>query len=134
MHGVLGRNGWAPSSACEEVEIEMEVERDGTCVGQLPTVPRSRISVMDTFLHSHQLSDVIPYTKHQVRNRSWHFLRDPINVVHHLWNLQHPSHRMGLSTFYRLLKHVPWVKCSIKATTATAMVCACPYDVGSGGC
>ena len=37
---------------------------------------------------------------------------------------------MALSTFYKQLKYLPWVKSCIKATTATAMVCACPYHVG----
>ena len=128
MIGVLGRNGWTPcSAACGDNDMEVEVEAVSSCVGQPAT---SRICVLDSFLCSQQQSDVSPYKKHQVRNRSWHFLRDPIHVVHALWNVQHPSHRMALSTFYKQLKYLPWIKSCIKATTATAMVCACPYHVG----
>ena len=110
--------------------MEVEVEGDDTCVGQPPTVPTCCISVMDEFLCSQQISDISPFKKHQVRKRSWQFLREPVHVVHALFNLQHPAHRMGLSTFYKRMKRVPWVKTNNKATTATSMVCACPYHVG----
>ena len=96
--------------------MEVEVEGDDTCVGQPPTVPTCCISVMDKFLCSQQISDMSPFKKHQVRKRSWQFLREPVHVVHALFNLRHPAHRMGLSTFYKRMKRVPWVKTSTKAT------------------
>lgn len=129
--GVLGNHGFRPPCrAPEEGDVEVEVEGDDTSVGQPPTVPTCCISVMDKFLCSQQISDMSPFKKHQVRKRSWQFLREPVHVVHTLFNLQHPAHRMGLSTFYKRMKRVPWVKTNNKATTATSMVCACPYHVG----
>uniref|UniRef100_A0A7S1NGQ4 Uncharacterized protein n=1 Tax=Eutreptiella gymnastica TaxID=73025 RepID=A0A7S1NGQ4_9EUGL len=129
MHGVLGRNGWAPCTPCEEQEVSTE-DREDACVGRPPRLKTSTISLLDNFLCSQQVSDLSPYKKHTVRNRSWHFLRDPIHVVQKLWKFQHPSHRLGLSTFYKALKYVPWVKSTYKCATAIAMVSACPYNVG----
>ena len=116
-HGIICR----PLCAPEEGEVEVEVEGDDTSVGQPPTVPTCCISVMDKFLCSQQISDMSPFKKHQVRKRSWQFLREPVHVVHTLFNLQHPAHRMGLSTFYKRMKRVPWVKTNNKATTATSI-------------
>ena len=79
--GVLGRLGFRPPCrAPEEGDVEVEVEGDDTSVGQPPTVPTCCISVMDKFLCSQQISDMSPFKKHQVRKRSWQFLREPVRA------------------------------------------------------
>ena len=132
--GVLGQLGFRPPCrAREEGEVEVEVEGDDTCVGQPPTVPTCCISVMDKFRCSQQISDMSPFKKHQVGNHSWQFLREPVHVVHTLFNFQQPSHRMGLSTFYKRMKRVPWVKTNNKATTLPSVLKRMAAIIGCEG-